>query len=67
MKASEIQVGKCYGNGKGQIRQVTQIQAHPYYPRASDVYYMETEAGKIFGPIFMSSFAAWAKEEVGCP
>ena len=67
MKQNEIAVGKCYGNGKGQIREVLLIN-RPSNLFAWEVTYL-IRKGALPGQltkrtITRQSFAAWAKEEV---
>ncbi len=63
MKKDEIQIGKSYHNGKGQVRKVVDMVELVGY-RSPDVLY---EEGSQVGRLLLIAFAKWAKGEITCP
>jgi hypothetical protein len=71
MKGSDIQVGKLYSNGKGQIRKIVAISRNMHdgygciYPKGVKYNVLiggvETGLSKVVG---FGWFAQWAKKEV---
>lgn len=64
MKQSEIEVGKCYTNGKGTVRKVNDI----YMSAGGNmIIKFKTILGRHEIPgMYLKSFASWAKSEVPC-
>ncbi len=70
MKPSKIQVGKCYRDGKGKIRKVYDLAQYGR-DKFEEPYVLYTrESGPVRvgenGGCYLSTFAAWAKEELPC-